>query len=72
MRNTVYWEAVTRHLLSPVDHTKAAAQDNATLAEEIRRRYFDAIVPKVKQVMAIENRRWVEVELGLAPGTLKD
>lgn len=75
MRNGQFFYEVTRHLLSSVTHRSGEREDPdekdvADLAEQIRRRYFEKLGAKLRQVWDIESRRWAEAEFGLAPGSI--
>ena len=74
MRNALFFDSVSRHLFSAVRHDPGKHdddQDKTELAQRIRRKYVEVLAPKVRQIRDIEHRRWVEVELGLPPDTLK-
>jgi hypothetical protein len=76
MRNALFFDFVSRHLFSAVrhktgEHENDQEKDKTDLAQQIRRKYIEVLAPKVRQIGDIEHRRWVEVELGLPPDTLK-
>jgi hypothetical protein len=76
MQNALFFDFVSRHLFSTVRHKAGEREgdqdkDKTDLAQQIRRKYIEVLAPKVRQIGDIEHRRWVEVELGLPPDTLK-
>jgi hypothetical protein len=75
IENAKFVYEVTRHLLSsvahgPAEHEDRADEDIADLAEQIRRKYFENLGAKARQIDDIESRLWVEVGSGgLPPGS---